>query len=521
MEELVLDGNSLTIEDLVKVSRFKALKISLSDSAVQNLTASRNWVEKAIHERKIVYGITTGFGSFKSRVIPQELTEELQENLVRSHACGVGEPFAEEVVRATILIRINSLIKGYSGVRREVIDFLIAILNEQIYPFVPEQGSVGSSGDLSPLCHIMLLLLGEGECLQNGKRVPTAQILAEKNIKPLRLQAKEGLALSNGTSVQTAVAALAVYDAGNLIDTADIAASISVQVLMGSEIPFTDAIHRVRNQIGQRESANNIRWLLTGSEIVHSHQGCSRVQDAYSLRCTPQVHGAVRDGFTYAKLVIERELNAATDNPLIFPEFDAAYSGGNFHGEPIGIAMDAMGIAIAEIANLSERRTARLVDPTMNEGLPAFLIPGEMGGVNSGLMIAQYTAAALVSENKVLAHPASVDSIPTSANQEDHVSMGTIAARKCRSIVRNVREVLAIELLCATQAVEFRRPLKLSAQTEKIYEIIRQNVPAITRDRALYLDIEKVSGIIAREEMLKVAYSEISGWNKAKNRTTV
>lgn len=496
MREVSIDGHSLTIEQVFSVSREKDVQVLLTEEAINALHASRAWVDKAVTDKRVVYGVTTGFGSFKNHTIPEELTAQLQENLIRSHATGVGRPIPEDVVRAAILIRINSLVKGYSGIRKEVIDFLLAILNNHIHPFVPEKGSVGSSGDLAPLSHIMLLILGEGECMVNGKRVPARGVLEEHGLSPIRLSSKEGLALNNGTSIQTAFAALAIYDSKRLIHTADIAAAMSVQVLMGSTVPFHPKIQEIRNQKGQIECAAHMRDLLENSEIIHSHEGCNRVQDSYSLRCIPQVHGAIRDAFAYAEDTVSREINAATDNPFIFPEFDEAMSGGNFHGEPIAISMDTLGIAISELANISERRTAKMVDPATNEGLPAFLVPTELAGANSGMMIVQYTAAALVSENKVLAHPASVDSIPTSANQEDHVSMGTISARKAHQILENTRNVLAIELLCAAQAAEFRRPLRLSPKTEHIYELIREVVPALTRDRVLYIDIEAVQKLI-------------------------
>lgn len=496
MRNIALDGHSLTIEQVFAVAREKDVSVSLSEEAIQALQLSRAWVDKAVEDKRVMYGVTTGFGSFKNHTIPEELTAQLQENLIRSHSTGVGKPIPEDVVRAAILIRINSLIKGYSGVRKEVIDFLLEILNNHIHPYVPEKGSVGSSGDLAPLSHIMLLILNEGECIVNGKRVPSRSVLEEYGLTPIRLSSKEGLALNNGTSVQTAFGALAIYDAKRLIYIADISAAMSVQVLMGSIVPFHPKIQEIRNQKGQIECAAHMRDLLEDSEIIHSHEGCSRVQDSYSLRCIPQVHGAIRDAFAYAEDVVSREINAATDNPLIFPELDEAMSGGNFHGEPIAISMDTLGIAISELANISERRIAKMVDPATNEGLPAFLVPPELAGANSGMMIIQYTAAALVSENKVLAHPASVDSIPTSANQEDHVSMGTIAARKAHQIIENARNVLAVELICAAQAAEFRRPLKLSPKTEQIYEAIRKVVPAMTRDRVLYLDIEAVQKLI-------------------------
>lgn len=499
-----INGSSLTIHGVIDVAR-NAEKVELEENAIARIEESRQWVENAIADKKVIYGITTGFGSFKSKTIDGDQVQALQVNLVRSHAVGVGAPLPEDAVRAAILIRVNSLIKGYSGVRREVIDLLIGLLNNNIYPYVPAQGSVGSSGDLAPLCHIMLVLLGEGECLVNGERVPSQQELDRAGLTPVTLEAKEGLALSNGTSVQTAVGALAVHDAAQVINTADIAAALSVQVLMGSRIPFNEHISRVRGQVGQQDAAKNIHALLEHSEIMDSHEDCDRVQDSYALRCTPQVHGAVRDAFSYAAQVVSRELNAATDNPLIFVDEDSAFSGGNFHGEPIAIAMDTLSIAVSEAGNIAERRIAKMVDPATSEGLPAFLTNPEEAGTNSGFMIPQYTAAALVSENKVLAHPASVDSIPTSANQEDHVSMGTIAARQAWDITKNVRNVLAIELMTSCQAYEFRKPAQLSAPAAAVYDAVRESVEPVERDRVMYTDMETIAKMISDNRIIDAA----------------
>lgn len=496
---IILDGHSLTLSDIEMVSR-SGVKVKLSKDAKEMIKKSRTWVEKAVHDGKIMYGITTGFGAFKNKAIDESQTAELQLNLIRSHASGVGEAFPEDVCRAIILLRANSLASGYSGVRLLLVEKLLELLNKNIYPYIPSQGSVGSSGDLAPLCHMALVLLGEGECFEDGVRVPSVQVLKKKNIEPIVLSSKEGLGLSNGTNVQTAILALATYDAKILIESADVISALSVEVLMGSNTPFRKEISFIRGQMGQIECAKNIWTILKDSPLIASHKNCDRVQDAYSLRCIPQVHGAVRDTYKHVESIVSRELNAVTDNPLIFTNKNIFYSGGNFHGEPIAIASDILKIAICELGSISERRTAKMIDTATNEGLPAFLISTKLGGVHSGLMIPQYAAAALVSENKVLAHPASVDSIPTSANQEDHVSMGTIAARQVAMIVDNVRNVLAIELLNNTQAYEFRKDIApLSKTTGALYDKVRKLVPAITADRQFSLDIAVLAEIIRKE----------------------
>ena len=500
--KISIDGHSLSISEVVEVARNNK-KVGLSSKAKLAIEKSRAWVEKSVAEGKVMYGISTGFGAFKNIVINESQTAELQLNLIRSHSSGVGEAFPEDVCRAVMLLRANSLSKGYSGVRLLLIEKLLELLNKNIYPYIPSQGSVGSSGDLAPLCHMVLVLIGEGECWKDGKRVPSLEVLKEKKIKPIILASKEGLGLSNGTNVQTAILTLAAYDAGILVESADVIASLSVEVMMGSHTPFREQISRVREQVGQIECAKNIWNILKNSPLINSHKNCGRVQDAYSIRCTPQVHGAVRDTYNHVLSIVNRELNAATDNPLIFADDNKFFSGGNFHGEPIAIASDILKIAICELGNISERRTAKMVDPATNEGLPAFLIDPKLGGLHSGLMIPQYASAALVSENKVLAHPASVDSIPTSANQEDHVSMGTIAARQVAMIITNVRNVLAIELLNNTQAYEFRKHIaNLSHITNKLYHEVRKTVPVIIADRPFYLDIAKISKMIQENKII-------------------
>ena len=495
MNQIKINGNNLSIQDIVDVG-FKKKIVVLDDAAIPEIKKSRVWVESAVEKGEIIYGITTGFGNFKNVSISADETTQLQINILRSHATGVGEPFSEEIVRAIMLLRANSLAKGFSGVRLELIEKLIELINKDVYPYIPCQGSVGSSGDLAPLCHMALVLVGEGECIVDGKRVPTEEVLKEKKITPIELSSKEGLSLSNGTNVQTAALVFAIHEAQKLISLADLTAALSIEVLMGSRMPFIKNISEVRGQIGQIESAKNIWGILEKSPIIDSHVGCDRVQDSYSLRCVPQVHGAARDTIKHVESIVKREINAATDNPLIFADENFSVSGGNFHGEPIAIASDILKIAVAEIGSISERRIAKMIDPSNNDDLPAFLISKDKGGLHSGLMIPQYVAAALVSENKVLAHPASVDSIPTSANQEDHVSMGTIAARQVLEMTKNTKKVLAIELLNNTQAYEFRKEHKLSEKTQSLYNLIRTKVAPITEDRIFYRDIENIIEII-------------------------
>ena len=492
---VILTGETLTIEEVVRVARDHE-RVLVSQSAQANLEQARAFVDQLVAGGRVVYGITTGFGQFKNVAISPDQTMQLQTNLIRSHATGVGTPLSEDAVRASILIRINSLLRGHSGVRPLVIDRLVDLLNHDVYPFVPSQGSVGSSGDLAPLSHIILVLLGEGEVLVEGKRVPTMKVLSEKGLEVISLLSKEGLALNNGTSVQTGIGTLAVYDAMELAKVFDTAYAMSLEVLMGSVAASDPRVHALRPHPGQIKVASNVRRLCADSEIIESHKGCGRVQDAYSLRCAPQVHGASRDTITYVASVVSRELNSVTDNPLLFPADGDVISAGHFHGEPIAQVMDFLKIGVCELANISERRIARLLDPATSDGLPPCLIPAKNGGLSSGMMIPQYVAAALVSENKVLAHPASVDSIPTSANQEDHVSMGTIAARQAAMIVENAKQVAVIELLCAAQGIDFRAPLRPGRGVSAVYRAVRNVVPFLDTDRILYLDLEAVNKIL-------------------------
>jgi len=489
---VMVDGESLTIEDVVQVARHNE-PVILDDSAVPRIKSSRAVVETAIKEGDVVYGVNTGFGNLANVSINKEDLARLQVNLIRSHSVGVGPPFSKEVVRGMMLLRANALAKGYSGVRPEVIETLIEMLNKDVVPVVPQQGSVGSSGDLAPLAHMALVLIGEGKAFYSGKTVSGKEALHKAGIKPLVLQAKEGVALINGTQPMSAVGTLVIHDALRLIHDATIASSMSLEALRGTRTATDERIHAIRPHEGQTDVAAAQRKILLESEINQSHADCGKVQDAYSLRCIPQVLGASLDAIRFAYSILETEINAATDNPLVFGDDGVVISGGNFHGQPVALAMDFIGIAIAEIANISERRVNRLVNPNLSE-LPAFLTTE--GGLESGMMIAQYTAAALVSENKVLAHPASVDSIPTSADQEDHVSMGTIAARKAANILENAQNVVAIEYMCACQGIDYLAPLKPSEPLSEAYRTIRDTVSKLEDDRPLSSDIAKIRNLM-------------------------
>jgi histidine ammonia-lyase len=464
---------------------------------------SRALVERWVAEGRPVYGITTGFGALCEVVIPQADTRTLQENILMSHAAGVGEALPAEVVRAAIAVRAADLAQGLAGVRPTTLQALVDLLNAGVVPVVPEKGSVGASGDLAPTAHLALVLIGKGEAVFRGRRVDGAEALRA----PIRLEAGEGLALVNGTQVMTAIAALAVNDAARLARAADIACAVSLEVLLGTRVEFDPRIHRARPHPGQAAAADNMLRITQDSAIVSSHKDCHRIQDAYTLRCSPQVHGASRDAIGHVRGVVETEMRSATSNPLIFADTGEFLLGGNFHGQPVALAADYLCMAAAELANVSERRIERLVNPTLS-GLPAFLV--EDSGLNSGFMIAQYTAAALVSENKVLAHPASVDSIPTSANKEDHVSMGTIAARKCRSVVENAEAVLAIELLCGCQALDLLTRGEPGKGTGAAYRTVRTAVARLDRDRVLAKDIEAVAGLI-RSGAVERAVAEAVG----------
>ncbi|MFW9806347.1 MAG: histidine ammonia-lyase, partial [Candidatus Thorarchaeota archaeon] len=489
---------SLTIEDVVQVARYNE-PVLLDESAIPRIKNSRSVVEKAIQEGRIVYGVNTGFGDLADVPINNEDLANLQVNLIRSHSVGVGSHFSREVVRGMMLLRANALAKGYSGVRLEVITTLIEMLNKDVTPAVPEKGSVGSSGDLAPLAHMALVLLGEGEAYRSGKLMTGKDAMKQAGIRPLILQAKEGVALINGTQPMSAVGVLATYDALRLVHDASIASAMSLEALRGTRVAVDERIHSIRPHEGQSDVASALRRVLLDSEINRSHADCGKVQDAYSLRCIPQVLGASLDAIRYAYSVLETEINSATDNPLVFGDDGVVLSGGNFHGQPVALAMDFLGIAISEIANISERRINRLVNPNLSE-LPAFLTTE--GGLESGMMIAQYTAAALVSENKILAHPASVDSIPTSADQEDHVSMGTIAARKAANILENAQNVIAIEYMCACQGLDYLAPLKPSEPLQEAHKIIRSVVPKLEDDRSLSPDITKIRKLMLSGDII-------------------
>jgi histidine ammonia-lyase len=483
---IVLKPQGLSLLEVVQVAR-KGAKVVLSEELKEKINQSRQLVEKMIEQKRVVYGITTGFGKFATVTIGPEDTRALQHNLIVSHAVGVGKPLPEETVRAMMLLRAYSLSRGYSGIRLTTIQALLDALNAGIHPVVPEKGSLGSSGDLAPLSHMILPLLGLGEAFYKGKRISGQEALQAVGLKPIVLEAKEGLALNNGTQCMTAVAALVIADGEKLVHAADIIAALTMEALNGMPSAFDPRIHQIRNHPGQIETATTMLNLLEGSEYT-APKDHPRVQDAYALRCIAQVHGPIKEALAYAKQVVEREINGVTDNPLIFLDTEEAISGGNFHGEPIALALDFLGIAFSELANIAERRLERLVNPALSNGLPAFLTT--RGGVNSGFMIVQYSAAALVSENKILAHPASVDSIPSSANQEDHVSMGTIAARKAAQIVDHATHVLAMELLAACQGIDLRGPKRLGKGTEPTYRKLRDRVAMLEEDRVMYPDID-------------------------------
>ncbi|MDH7595732.1 MAG: histidine ammonia-lyase [Candidatus Bathyarchaeia archaeon] len=500
MEKLLIDGESLTIEDVVAVAR-KNVQVALSKKAVRNVQKSRKTLEEFVKKKKIIYGVTTGFGALGNVTISADDVEDLQVNLIRSHSACVGKTMEQEAVRALMLLRANTLAKGYSGIRLETLETLIQMLNKGVHPVIPEKGSVGASGDLGPLSHMTLVMMGEGEAEFKGKVMRGGEALKEAKIRPVKLDFKEGVALNNGTQMMTALAALAVFDAEILLKTAETSAALSIEALNGILDAFDERIHNVRPHKGQRVAARNIRLLTAESRLVLSGEEAIKrglhPQDPYSLRCVPQVMGAVRDAVAYARRVVEVEINSATDNPLIFANDNSCLSGGNFHGQPVAMAMDFLATALTVLGNVSERRTARLIDENLNRGLPQFLVHKDVKkGLHSGLMYAQYTAAALASENKTLAHPASTDSIPTSANFEDFVSMGPIAARKARAVLENVEYIVAIELLCAAQAVDFRGPEKLGKGTRVAYELLRKHVPILKEDRVLSGDIENLKTIV-------------------------
>lgn len=497
-------GGRLGPEDVVAVAA-AGERVDFAPAALSRVQAARRLVEELVASKRPVYGITTGFGKFSDVIISPEETEELQRNLLMSHAAGVGEPLDEVATRAAMLLRAHALALGHSGIRQETLTLLVELLNRGVHPVIPEQGSLGASGDLAPLAHMSLVLIGLGEAIYRGQRLPGGEALRHAGLKPVELGAKEGLALINGTQIMTGIGVITLHEARNLLKVADIAAALTAEALGGIPAAWDDRIHALRLHAGQREAASNLRRLVQDSALT-TQPGEIRVQDPYTLRCVPQVHGASRAALAHIGEVLGNEINAVTDNPLIFPDDRETLSGGNFHGQPVALPLDYMGIALAELANISERRIERLVNPQLS-GLPAFLT--HHGGLHSGLMIVQYTAASLVSENKVLAHPASVDSIPSSANQEDHVSMGTIGARKARRILANVTRVLAIELLCAAQAVEFTDPRGLGAGTRGAYRAIRRRIAPLAGDRVLATDIEEAVRLIRSGQVVAAVEAEI------------
>lgn len=501
---VTIDGKSLTIQRIVSVARggYRTELDELAKKRVAECAASvLDWVK----EGRVVYGITTGFGDLASVVIPADKSRQLQENLLLSHCCGFGEPLSEDQVRAVMLLRINTLARGFSGISLPTLLQLVNYLNLGIHPVIPRQGSVGASGDLCPLSHLAITLLGHGEVFYQGRRMPTMEALKLAGLEPIQLQPKEGLALNNGTTVMCGIAALCAYDAVNLMKTADVTSALSAEALHAVPYAFDKRTHDLRPQKGQGTVAENIRRLTAGSEIIEAYKK-DRVQDAYSLRCIPQVHGASRDALEYVWNVIDIEINSVTDNPVIFHESGEAVSGGNFHGQPIAMAMDFFAIAIAELASISERRTARLVDNKLSD-LPPFLVAES--GVNSGFMIPQYTAAAIVSENKVLAHPSCVDSIPTSAGQEDHVSMGGYSAKKAANILSNAARVLAIELLSAAQGIDFRAPLRPGLGTQAAYKAFRAQIGFVERDLYMHPLLARSLELVESGEVVAAAENAI------------
>ena len=499
-----ITGDALKIEHIFQVAYTPGQRVTLAPSAIEKIKHSRNYIESRIASGETMYGVNTGFGAFSSVKISDADIEKLQRNLIRSHSAGVGEPFTKAQTRAMMLLRANALARGHSGVRVLVVDKILEYLNNDIIPVIPSQGSVGASGDLAPLSHLALALIGEGEVWESGvkadQHLPVQARLKDLGIQPLELKAKEGLSLINGCQVMTALGALGLYEARNLAWLADLAGAMSLEAMKGSRSAFDPLISAVRPHPGEIKTARNLLKILgEKSEISENHKDCDKVQDAYSLRCMPAVHGATKDTLRYAAQILETEANSSTDNPLVFADDNKILSCGNFHGEPIAFALDFLGIALASLANISECRLTLMINPSMS-GLPAFLTNN--GGLNSGHMIVQVAAASLVSENKILAHPASVDSLPTSADKEDHVSMGTIAARKFLMILKNAQNVVAMELLSACQALDLIAPLKPAAGVKAAYDLIRKTVPFATEDRIFAKDIEKIRNLILDESLV-------------------
>ncbi len=504
MQALHINGNDLKFKDVCEVV-FHNRPVLLGADARAAVDKARGVVDELVANDRTAYAVTTGVGKLADVRIAPEQIRELQVNLVRSHVAGVGEPLSERETRAMMLLRANALSKGYSGVRAVVIDTLCEMLTRGVHPVIPSQGSVGASGDLAPLAHLAHVAMGEGEALHQGRRMPGGEALRAAGIKPLVLEAKEAVSLINGTQAMLAVGVLAQIAAELMVDSADVIGSLTLDALRGTDVAFDERIHQARPHPGQLRTAANLRKLIQGSSIRESHRDCKRVQDAYSLRCMPQVHGAVRDTLSHTRQVFLTETNAAVDNPLVFPAKEGGgdiISGGNFHGEPLAFALDFLAVALSALAGISERRLERLVNPALNEGLPPFLASG--AGLNSGFMMAQVTAAALVSENKVLSHPASVDSITTSGNKEDFVSMGMTAAIKLKKVVHNTRHVLAIEAMAAAQGLDFLAPLKPGPLGQKAYGLIREASPPLEKDRPMSPDFERLADMIGHGKLAEL-----------------
>ena len=489
---VLIDGETLRLEEILLVAE-KQAQVELAPEAIQRVEAARDLVDRVAAGEEPTYGINTGFGTLSEVRIDRKDLRDLQRNLLLSHAAGVGAPLSLPETRALLLLRCNVLAKGFSGIRLETLQLALDMLNRDVLPVVPERGSVGASGDLAPLAHVALTFIGHGEAFYRGERLRASEALTRAGLRPVVLEAKEGLALVNGTQAMCAVGALAHLRAEQLAEIADVAGAMTLEGLLGSHKPFLPEIQQVRPHLGQKHVAAHMRQLLRGSELVETHADCGKVQDPYSLRCIPQVHGAASEAIAFSRRVLETEINSATDNPLVFVDTGRIVSGGNFHGQPVSLALDVLAMGLTQLAAISERRVEQLVNPSLS-GLPPFLI--REPGLNSGLMIAQVTAAALVAESRILCHPASVDTIPSSAGREDHVSMGMTAALKARQVAEHARSCLAIEILAACQALDFRGGVKAGRGAQAAYELVRARVPTMERDRELHVDIEAVQALI-------------------------
>jgi len=514
LRQVTIDGSHLTLDQVLQVARENAQTL-ISEAAIARTRNGRKALEKLIEEKKVIYGVNTGFGALSNFGIPPEDLEQLQTNLIRSHATSVGQPHSPEVVRAMMLLRANTLLKGNSGIRPEIVSTIVKLLNKQVHPYIPEKGSVGASGDLSPLSHMALVLLGEGSAESHGRWITGKRALEVSGSIPLKLEAKEGLALNNGTQQMVAMGCLCLHDAYQLLATMEAALALSLEALKGWVDAFDERIHKLRPHPGQQIVAEQIRGLVMGSKMVRSTGGGvlsnGRPQDPYSFRCAPQVMGASKDALDFAGRILEVEMNSATDNPLVFPEDGICISGGNFHGQPVAMSLDIMALAISYLANMSERRISALLDSSLNNGLPPFLVGGQSKpGLSSGLMAVQYTATSLVAESKLLTHPASSDSIPTSSNFEDFVSMGPGAGHKAKAILENSQYVASIELLVAAQGVDLRRAKGLGVGTRRIFQTIRRKVPSLTEDRSSHDDIEKIRMMVRDGEIAKIV-SQVTG----------